>query len=348
MGHLFTSGRPWRRCILENPCAGSNVNESAAISLRQDRTGSGVVTESPRAKARPRPFVKWAGGKQGAIPDLASAGLLPAPKTIASYVEPFTGGGAMFYHLLPKRAVLNDLNRHLIVAYSAVREAPEALIERLRWYAAEHNSRNEDGQREFFERIRSLYGAMTSIDRAARFIYLNRTCFNGLYRENSLGRFNVPFAASKKPLKFDELNILAASATLRNAVLSNESAFSKTVTELIGRGTFVYLDPPYEPITDTSFTSYTSEDFSWADQQKLADLAQTWSHRGAFVLVSNSNHPKLQKLYEQRGFHLTSISVPRAISSKGSTRGAVPEFVFHNYAPGSLSKPIVAENEHLR
>ncbi len=266
----------------------------------------------------PRPFIKWAGGKRRLLEQYSP--FLPTPTQFNHYFEPFLGGGAVFFHLHPIRAVLADLNADLINCYRVVRDYPEQLIEVL----SKHKT-----SEQYFYRVRELTpDNLTPIERASRFIYLNKTCYNGLYRVNKQGQFNVPYGRYKKPLICDTEVIRVASKSLKNIQLS-VSSFEKTVEQARARD-FIYLDPPYVPLSPTaSFTSYTSVNFTEHDQAKLAQIVRILHQRGCLVMVSNSDTKLVRMLYQ--GFNILTVHCARSINSNPFARGTVTELLIRNY-----------------
>ena len=246
------------------------------------------------------------------------------PKEYRTYFEPFLGGGAVFFHLRPKRAVLSDLNPDLINAFTVVRDDPEGLMAALN----EHLGRRTE-ESYFYEVRAQDRSSLSPVDRAVRTIFLNKTCFNGLYRVNSEGKFNVPWGGYKNPTLYDRENILAASALLRGkkVVLANY----RNVCARAKLGDFVYLDPPYHPLSETSrFTSYTKEDFGNRDQRQLAETYRRLDKRGVLVMLSNSATPLIRSLYSE--FRSETLKAKRAINSKGTGRGAIDELLVMNYS----------------
>ncbi len=239
------------------------------------------------------------------------------PETFGTYHEPFVGGGALFYSLRPERAVLGDNNPELVNAYCVVRDDVEALIEGLGTH------RYEKGH---FLAVRALDpGKLSPIQRAARFIFLNRTCFNGLYRVNGKGQFNVPFGRYANPIICDAANLRACSTALQGVDVRREPF--ESVLERAVAGDFVYFDPPYLPISATSsFTGYTEDGFGLADHRRLRDVAAALKERGVHVLLSNSAAPAIRELYAD-GFEVKDVLAARAINSKADGRGAVTELV---------------------
>jgi len=290
------------------------------------------VSKAPAVEAA-RPFVKWAGGKRFVASALDELGLLPGPGMYKTYVEPFVGGGALFFRLRPSRALLNDANEELIRAYRAIKEDVGRLTSALAAHEKAHNHVSSPDQEAYYYSVRAQDPRfLAPVERAARFIYLNRTCFNGLYRVNSKGVFNVPIGRYANPTICDPTRLQAAHYALQGASL--RCGDFRLLGPLVERGDFVYCDPPYVPVSATAnFTSYTADSFSETDQHDLALLAGEWAERGAKVLLSNSDAPSVRKTYKRAGFQTTSISVPRAINSNGARRGRIAESVFFNYDP---------------
>ena len=263
-----------------------------------------------------RPFVKWAGGKGQLLPTLQCY----VPPFFQRYYEPFVGGGAMFFFLQPEQPFISDLNGELINAYQVVQNGVEELIQSLQ----EH--RNEE---DYFYQVRGWDPSdVDPAQRASRFIFLNKTCYNGLYRVNQKGEFNVPFGKYQNPAICDEERLREASAALGAAEIA-EADFAVAVAEA-GENDFVYLDPPYVPLSGTSsFTSYTENGFGPGEQQRLAEVVQELSMRGCRVLLNNSDTPFVRKLYAE--FNIGEALVARSINSNGNGRGAVSELVITNY-----------------
>ena len=271
-----------------------------------------------------RPFIKWVGGKTQLLPRL----LEQFPKTIKTYYEPFLGGGSVFWALAAEgrfeRAILNDWNAELINAYRVIRDEPENLIEQLKIYAESYRK----DPKGTFESVRAWYPPHTDIiaaSRAARTIFLNKTCFNGLYRVNKKGGFNSPFGKYENPTICDEENIRACSAGLAKAGSLHVGDFASVLDDA-GPGDLVYFDPPYVPVSATSdFTSYTSSGFNLRDQERLAAMFSELSERGVSVVLSNSDTQVVRDLYA--GFEVHSVDARRAINSKGAKRGPVKEVI---------------------
>lgn len=277
--------------------------------------------DEPRAAARP--FLKWAGGKWSIAARIEE--LLPRDWRRRTYREPFLGGGAMFFWLQPERAVLSDAVGDLIVTYAVVHRQSGALIAQLERLRDQHST-------EQFYRIRDDFNARreaSEVERAAWLIYLNKTCYNGLFRTNRGGLFNVPIGRFAKPAIFDADNLRICGAVLSHATLQH-APFDHLVDEA-GAGDLIYFDPPYVPISKTaSFSAYADGAFTLDDQARLASVFRALDERGCVLALSNSDTPEVRRLYA--GYHFTSIVAPRAISSKASTRGEVIEVLIRNTA----------------
>ncbi len=278
-----------------------------------------------------RPFVKWAGGKSQLLPQLQS--LYPKEGSIGRYVEPFLGSGAVFFHiqalLQPSRALLCDTNAELIDTFLAVRDEVDDLIEILRQHQQKH------GESYYYE-VRTQT-PQTRAARAARLIYLNKTGFNGLFRVNSRGIFNVPFGHRVNPGILNDGLLRAASVALQKAELASHDF--RDLSAIARNGDFIYLDPPYQPLSKTaSFTSYTSGSFGEQDQRDLADLYARLDQRGCILMLSNSDTPLIRELYA--GFRIHGVFARRMINSDGKKRGPVSEVVVLNYGAKTSRKPI--------
>lgn len=280
-----------------------------------------------------RPFLKWAGGKTALLPKLLEA----APERIETYYEPFLGGGALFFALQAEgrfqQAVLSDSNEQLINAWTQVRDAPEPLIRALAVYQRKYRERSEEEQAEFYYVVRSKR-ATCDLGGAARLIFLNKTCFNGLYRVNSRGQFNVPHGRHTNPTICDEENLRAVSEALQEVEL--QVADFADAPKDATKGDFVYFDPPYVPLSETSnFTAYTKSEFGPKEQRRLAQTAALLARQGASVALSNSGHPEVASLYAPAQFTLHEVHARRAINSIASARGAVSEYLIQS-APAEL------------
>jgi len=270
----------------------------------------------PSVSTRPKPFVKWAGGKKQLLPEL----LARVPDKFGTYFEPFVGGGALFFALLPEKAVLADKNQELINAYLVVRDHVDELIESLKKH------RNE---RQYYYRLRSLNPeTLPPVERASRFIFLNKTCYNGLWRVNSKGRFNVPFGKYKNPRICDEENLRAVSEVLKKKIILHTD-FENAV-ENASAGDFIYFDPPYFPLNETAnFTRYTTEDFGVQEQKRLAEVFRKLDRQGCLLMLSNSDTDFIKELYS--GYRINTVTAKRYINCKGSRRTGTTELIITNY-----------------
>jgi DNA adenine methylase len=266
------------------------------------------------------PFLKWAGGKSQLLSQFREF----FPATCTRYYEPFLGGGAVFFFLAPRLAVLSDSNAELINVYQVVKENVEELIAILqRDYSGKNNERD-------YYRIRDEVdlSGLSPTERAARIIYFNKTCFNGLYRVNRSGKFNVPFGNYRNPKICDAAGLQSASAALQGAQL-DVSDFQDAVSQA-QQGDLVYFDPPYAPLSPTSnFTSYTKEDFGETEQTRLAQVYRDLAKRDVRVMLSNSAKAQIIELYD--GFRIEFVKANRAINANGNGRGPIDEILVMNF-----------------
>lgn len=272
------------------------------------------------------PFVKWAGGKRQIMDKLLEF----KPKTFKRYFEPFVGGGALLMELQPKQATISDCNKELIYVYKCLRS--KKLFNKFYDICKTHEQNHSE---EYFYKIRNLdrnrsvYSKMTVPEKAARCIYLNKACFNGLYRVNAKGYFNVPFNGKDKIYCFTEENIRALHkyfSTKKPVILNKDFAEAVKTAKT---GDFVYFDPPYDVIADQSFTSYTTGGFGKKEQERLRDVVKDLTERGVFVMASNSNTDFIREIYKD--FHIHVIEANRRINSKVDGRGNVEEVIITNY-----------------
>jgi DNA adenine methylase len=271
-----------------------------------------------------RPFLKWAGGKGRLIEQYRPY----FPAGFRRYYEPFLGGGAMFFHLVHRcqTSVLADINPELVNVYQCVKERVEPLIDLL----ADHSQCHS--QDHYYD-IRAQTDLRSPLERAARLIYLNKTCFNGLYRENSKGYFNVPMGRYKNPRICDRDNLRLAAAALQHTEVSGEP-FEAVLNRAWHPSDFVYFDPPYHPISATSgFTGYNRYGFTAEDQTRLRDTFRTLAARGVQVMLSNSDCEFIRDLYT--GYHLHNIQAARAINSNARRRGKIQELLITSYPVGN-------------
>lgn len=268
----------------------------------------------------PRPVLKWAGGKGRLLPHL----LRLAPPTFGAYHEPFIGGGALFFRLAGQgrltRTFLSDANPSLIDVYLGLRDEVEAVIAALRDHIYD---------RDYYYAVRALPPPdLTLPERAARIIYLNKTGYNGLFRENRSGQFNVPFGRYKNPTICDEPNLRAAARVLQGVDIARRNF--ATVLDVARPGDFVYFDPPYHPVSTTAnFTAYDRHGFGPNDQRHLRDVFATLGDRGVRAMLSNSDTPFIRELYA--GFAIDQVMASRAVNSKANGRGKVAEVIVRNY-----------------
>lgn len=297
------------------------------------------------------PFLKWAGGKGRLLPQFRR--FLPPSLHGRHYVEPFLGSGAVFFYVIqnlhPDRCTLLDVNPELINTYQQIRDDPEAVIAVLREHKIQHNRPGitEEERRRYYYRVRALDADLESLPlpvRAARFVYLNKTCFNGLHRLNSQGRFNVPMGRYRSPAIFCADHLRRVSALLQGVTI-DVRPFHQCET-LIGEGDFVYCDPPYEPLSRTSsFTGYSRGEFTGDNQRELRDILRRLRQRCDWML-SNSTAALIQDLYTGDWCHKHLVSAGRAINSVAARRGRIHELVITSYpvAPptdGQVPTPLV-------
>jgi DNA adenine methylase len=275
---------------------------------------------------KPKPFVKWVGGKRQLLKQFRDLELYP-PEFFDpienTYYEPFVGGGAVFFDLLPEHAELSDLNRELVIAYNVIKNNVDELIELLKQHRY---------GKEYYLDIRAKnIDELQDIEIASRFIFLNKTGFNGLYRVNRKGQFNVPFGRYKNPVICDEENLRRVSKALQNVTIKHQDYSS--VLKSAKKGDFIYFDPPYYPLNQTSsFTAYTSEKFLEKEQIELRNTFITLHKRGCYVMLSNSDTLFINDLYANiDGVTIHKIIAGRAINSKGSRRGKITEVLVTNY-----------------
>ena len=277
-----------------------------------------VVLEKLREETYP--IVTWVGGKRQLMFEL----LENIPKSYNRYFEPFIGGGALFFELKPNNAYISDMNEELINLYQVVRDNVEELIKDLQ---------KHDISKEYFMQIRNIdrtkkYQNWSDVKKASRFIYLNRTCFNGMYRVNSKGEFNVPFGNYKNPRIIDENNLINCSNLLQKTEIKNAD-FSK-ILNYIQKGDFVYFDPPYVPLNETSsFTSYTKDGFDIDMQFKLRDICDELDSMGVKFMLSNSDTKLVNELYAN--YEIKKVFASRQINANPNGRGKITEVLVKNY-----------------
>lgn len=298
-----------------------------------------------------KPLLKWAGGKTQLLPEIDAR--LPQDFKngfIKNYCEPFLGGAAVFFYISQKynieKAVLSDINEEIILFYKVIKNNPYEFINEIEDYKNKYNSLNYEKQKEFYYEIRELFNkTKTELDflhydekhikRAAQILFLNKTCYNGLYRQNSKGEFNVPFGKYENPKFYEKDNVILISKLLKNAELY--AADFEFIEDKIDNSFFVYFDPPYRPISKTSsFTSYSKSDFDDKQQIRLAQLIKRLDKKGIKFLLSNSD-PKnfdtndnfFENLYSE--FKIERVYAKRMINCNGNNRGNISELIIRNY-----------------
>lgn len=292
------------------PLAGSSesVLDSTMIKSSKNMTGQPV---------QPKPFVKWVGGKRSVMKEL----LQRIPEKIENYYEPFVGGGALFFEIYNKcqHSYLSDLNVDLILTYSVIKNEPDDLI----LYLSKHKMNHS---KEYYYKIRSMQNIDEPIENSARFIYLMKTCYNGLYRVNKNNEFNTPAGDYKDPNICDAANILAVNKVLKQATIKYQD-FTRITPQ---KGDFVYFDPPYHPTSQDSFTKYVCDGFSEKDQIRLKEFALTLKKKGVNVMISNSDADFIIDLYK-KDFFIKKISAPRVVNCKADKRQSVFETLITNF-----------------
>ena len=290
-----------------------------------------------------KPFVKWVGGKSQLIDELEKMLSANEEKTFTKYCEPMVGGGALLFNVLSKydfeELYISDINPELINAYNAIKNNVEKLITELKEMQLAFLPMDENGRKFYYYSIRDKFNTIeltdvTAINKAAYFIFLNKTCFNGLYRVNKKGQFNVPMGAYKNPTICDEENLLNISKVLKNVtIVCGDYSLAK---DFIDQNTFVYLDPPYRPISETAaFTSYNSDTFDDSEQTRLAKFIDEINLKGSKIVLSNSDPKNVNKndtffddLYKE--YKIKRVSATRMINSKADNRGKINELLICN------------------
>lgn len=272
-----------------------------------------------------RPFVKWAGGKRQIIDKLIKY----APKKFNKYYEPFVGGGAFLFELEPKYAVINDYNIELINVYNCIKDKNKykKVLKILDDYEIK-NSKEFYYEIRNMDRDKSLYNKLSDVEKCARTIYLNKACFNGLYRVNSKNEFNVPFNQKEKVNTYDKDNVELISLYLRNNDITILNGDFEDAVKSAKANDFIYFDPPYDSDTDT-FTSYTNNGFNRDDQIRLSEVFKKLDKKGCYVMLSNHNTKLINELYRDYNIHV--IMAKRNINSNGKGRGTIEEVIITNY-----------------
>ena len=270
------------------------------------------------------PILKWVGGKRQLLNVIRPL----IPKKITTYVEPFVGGGAVVFDLQPSKAIINDYNSDLINVYNVVKHNPQELLSLLE----EHDKKNDE---EYYYNIRSLdrsheYNKMSEVEKAARIIYLNKTCYNGLFRVNQAGQFNSPYGRYKNPNIVNKPAIMAMSKYFQENDIKILKGSYENALKGLKEGSFVYFDPPYMPISSSaSFTGYTENGFLKKEQEGLKLECDKLNMKGIKFLLSNSDHPYIRELY--KNYNIVTIQARRSINSNGNRRGEINEVLIKNY-----------------
>lgn len=293
-----------------------------------------------------KPFVKWAGGKRGVLEIFERKGLIP--NEFKRYFEPMVGAGAVFFHIVenynPKKCIISDINPDLINTYKAIKKDVNELIKKAS--NIKEDFYNSDNRSDFYYKKRDEFNKLKKdkenhlIYQATLFLFLNKTCFNGLYRVNKKDEFNVPFGRYKNPSIYNEENLRQVSNILQNTTILNQD-FEEAV-EKAEKGDFIYFDPPYVPLSRTSdFTSYTKMDFGLDEQKRLAKVVNNLSKKGCNVMESNSSSEEIKKIFhEYDNLFINTIEAPRYISCKSEGRKPVEESVIINYETETMQKKI--------
>jgi DNA adenine methylase len=275
-----------------------------------------------------KPYLKWAGGKRQLLPEIKK--YLPERIQDYTYYEPFVGAGAVFFALQPRKAIINDFNSQLMATYRVIKENVEALIALLKDHKRKHT-------KAYYYTIRNLdrdpeqFGGLTDTEKAARLIFLNKTCFNGLYRVNSRGLFNVPYGRCGNPAICEESVLRQISAYLTaNDIRMLNTDFEYAV-QTAGKGSFIYFDPPYHSPDKTRFTGYQADRFGDEAQKRLRDVVVTMTNRGARCLTSNSDTEYIRELYDLAIFDIISVQAKRPINSDSAGRGTTNEVLIKNW-----------------
>jgi len=285
------------------------------------------VSQQYQLTASPKPFVKWAGGKRQLIPQIEKH----LPEKFGSYFEPFLGGGALLFHLLSEnknlKGYVSDLNSDLILSYVTIRDNLSSLLKSLQ----KHSDNYFFDSKSYYYSVRES-NPKSQIEKVSRLLFMNRTCFNGLYRVNSKGKFNVPLGRYSNPNIVQEENLRSVNQFLNhNKIIIKCQDFSSTV-EKAKKGDFVYFDPPYQPVSKTAnFTSYTNGNFGLNDLKRLAKVSNELAKKGVNVLLSNSSTKQVRELFSSKAWEIFEIQANRAINSDSKKRTGHSEFLIKNY-----------------
>ncbi|NNM02515.1 MAG: DNA adenine methylase [Nitrosopumilus sp.] len=275
----------------------------------------------------PRPFVKWAGGKRQLIPILNEN----LPKSFGTYFEPFLGGGALLFHILTERkgqkCSISDLNSDLVLTYTTIRDRIDELILSLK----NHEKNYHKDSKSYYYSVRES-NPRSEIEKTSRLLFMNRTCFNGLYRVNSKGKFNVPLGRYTNPNIVNEENLRSVSSILQSSKVAIKCRDFESVLRDSRKGDLVYFDPPYQPVSDTAnFTSYTNKSFTYEDLNRLADLCMKLDSKGCNVLLSNSDSKDVADMFSSNSWKIKKIQANRSINSNSKKRTGHFELLIKNY-----------------
>jgi len=276
---------------------------------------------------QPKPFVKWAGGKRQLIPILNQH----IPKNFSSYFEPFLGGGAMLFHMVTinpnQNCIVSDLNSDLVLSYITIRDKVDELISSLK-----NHSKN------YFQNSKSYYYIVrdseprSQVEKTSRLIFLNRTCFNGLYRVNSKGKFNVPLGRYTNPNIVNEENLRAVNQVLKSKKIKISCRDFSAILDDVKKNDFVYFDPPYQPVSTTAnFTSYTNRNFTYADLERLCELCEQLNSKNCKFMLSNSNSKEVREIFSNNSWKIKKIESNRSINSDSKKRTGYSELLITNY-----------------
>jgi DNA adenine methylase len=286
-----------------------------------------VRQQFTRLLTTPKPFVKWAGGKRQLIPILNES----LPPSMGTYFEPFLGGGALLFHILTERSDqrcgISDLNADLVLAYTIIRDKTDELITSLK----NHQKNYQKDSKSYYYFIRDS-NPKSAVEKTSRLLFLNRTCFNGLYRVNMKGKFNVPLGRYTNPNIVNEENIHSVSRVLQSRKVSIKCRDFDAILVDAKKDDFVYFDPPYQPVSSTAnFTSYTNKSFTYGDLQRLAKLCLKLDSKGCKVMLSNSNSQEVADMFSGKQWKLKKIAANRSINSDSKKRTGHFELLIKNY-----------------
>jgi DNA adenine methylase len=275
-----------------------------------------------------KPYLKWAGGKRQLLPEIKQC--LPENINSYTYYEPFIGAGAVFFELRPKMAVINDFNSQLILTYKIIKENVDGLIKLLKEY------KDKNAESFFYEirnidRDKAVFDKLTDTEKAARLIFLNKTCYNGLYRVNSQGFFNVPYGKHKNPAIYEEVVLRQISEYLNNNEINILNTDFEDAVSRADKNSFVYFDPPYHSPAKVNFTGYQADGFGESEQERLCNLMIKLTSRGVKCLLSNSDTDYIRQLYSCDFFTISSVQAKRSINSDSVGRGNVGEVLIKNW-----------------